>query len=156
RAEADFLEQHLGVSPGARLLDVPCGDGRLAFDLARRGYRLTGVDISEEFLAAAQEEGRSRGLEVELRRGDMRDLPWAAEFDGAFCGGSSFWFLGDSGDAAFVAAVARTLKPRSRFIIDSVKAAEVVLPHFRETWEMEVGGVRMVAQNRYDHVSGWM
>ena len=46
-AEADFIEKHLQVSHGAKLLDVPCGNGRLAIELARRGYQLTGIDIAE-------------------------------------------------------------------------------------------------------------
>ncbi len=55
-AEADFLIQNLNCEPGARLLDVPCGNGRLTFELANRGYRVTGVDLAEEFI----EEARSR------------------------------------------------------------------------------------------------
>ena len=50
RAETEFLMRTLQVQPSARLLDVPCGDGRLSLELARRGYRMTGVDISPDFL----------------------------------------------------------------------------------------------------------
>jgi len=156
RAEADFFERCLEVRPGARLLDVPCGDGRLALDLARRGYRVTGVDISEDFLVAARESAASRGLGVEWRRSDMRDLPWREEFDGVLCGGSSFGFLGDAGDLDFLEAACRALKPGARFVIDAVKAAEVILPQFRERHEMEVGDIRFTAQNRYDHETGWI
>ena len=155
RAEADFFEKNLGVRPGARLLDVPCGDGRLALDLARRGYRVTGVDISEDFLAAARESAGRAGLSIEWRRSDMRDLPWDTEFDGAFCGGSSFGFLGDAGDLDFLRAVFRSLEPGARFAMDGLKAAEVLLPQFRERHEMEIGDIRFSAVNRYDHETGW-
>ena len=156
RAEADFFEKQLEVSPGAQLLDVPCGDGRLALELARRGYRTTGVDISADFLAAARDSAERESLSVCWRHSDMRDLPWTGQFDGAFCGGSSFGFLGDAGDAAFLAAVSRALKPGARFAIDAIKAAEVLLPQFRERNEMEVSGLRFVGENSYDHRSGWM
>jgi len=53
-AEADFLVKALRLDPGSHLLDVPCGNGRLAFELAKLGYRMTGVDISEEFIAEAR------------------------------------------------------------------------------------------------------
>ena len=86
----------------------------------------------------------------------MRDLPWREEFDGALCGGSSFGFLGDAGDLDFLEAVCRTLKPGARFVIDALKAAEVILPQFRERHEMEVGDIRFTAQNRYDHETGWI
>jgi SAM-dependent methyltransferase len=156
RAEADFLQHHLQAPPGAQLLDVPCGDGRLCVELARRGYRMTGVDISPDFLAAARESSAREGLAIEWRLSEMRDLPWESRFDGAFCAGSSFGFLGDEGDASFLAAVARGLKPGARFVIDAVKAAEVLFAHFRESHETEVGDIRFAAENRYDPEGGWM
>jgi ubiquinone/menaquinone biosynthesis C-methylase UbiE len=156
RAEADFFALHLALAPGARVLDVACGDGRLALELARRGFSVTGVDISEEFLEAGRRSAAQQGLVVAWRQSDMRDLPWREELDGAFCGGSSFGFLGDAGDRAFLQAVARTLKPGARFAIDAVKAAEVVAPYFRDRHTMEVQGIRFEAENRYDPAAGWM
>ena len=54
KAEAEFLIQNLNCEAGARVLDVPCGNGRLTFELANRGYRMTGVDIAEEFIEEAR------------------------------------------------------------------------------------------------------
>ena len=156
KAEVDFFERELAPPQGAHVLDVPCGDGRHALELARRGYRLTGVDISGGFLAAARKASQREALALEWRKSDMRDLPWREEFDGAFCGGSSFGFLGDEGDQEFLSAVARTLKPGARFVLDGVKAAELLLPQFRERHEMTVGDIRFEAVNRYDHETGWM
>src|SRR6185295_17032994 len=127
-AEADFLVTRLALAPGARVLDVPCGHGRLALELARRGYRPTGVDISADFLATAAKSAADEGLAVDWRQSEMRALPWREHFDGAFCGGSSFGYLGDAGDLDFLKAVAKTLKPGARFAIDAVKAAEVMAP----------------------------
>ena len=56
--EADRLARLLARSPSAEILDVPCGAGRLALPLAERGYRLTGVDQSWEFL------GHARSLDI--------------------------------------------------------------------------------------------
>ena len=157
RAEADFLWKSLHLAPGMRVLDVPCGDGRLALELAARGCRITGVDISSGFLAAAADSARERGLDVAWREADMRDLPrdWNEEFDAAYCAGSSFGFLGDSGDAAFLEAVARTLVAGGRFFGD-FKAAESVLPSFRESYEMPVGNLVFAAKNSYDPAAGTM
>jgi ubiquinone/menaquinone biosynthesis C-methylase UbiE len=157
RAEADFLWKSLHLAPGMRVLDVPCGDGRLALELAAHGCRMTGVDISSGFLAAAADSARERGLDVAWREADMRDLPrdWNEEFDAAYCAGSSFGFLGDSGDAAFLEAVARTLVAGGRFFGD-FKAAESVLPSFRESYEMPVGNLVFAAKNSYDPAAGTM
>ena len=54
KAEADFLVKALQCEAGSHLLDVPCGNGRLSFELAGRGYRVTGMDISGEFIAEAR------------------------------------------------------------------------------------------------------
>src|SRR6185436_12837492 len=149
RAEADFLWGSLRLAPGMRVLDVPCGDGRLALELAQRGCRVTGVDISPEFLAAAKASADERGLDVLWRQSDMRNLPFNGEFDAAYCAGSSFGFFDDEGNAAFLAAAARTLVPGGRFLGD-FKAAESVLPAFRESYEMPVGDLVFSAKNSYD------
>ena len=60
RAEVDFLEKVLQAGPQSKLLDVPCGNGRHAVELAKRGYSLTGVDSSEEFLAGHEPLGQKR------------------------------------------------------------------------------------------------
>lgn len=155
RAEADFLEKRLGLVPGARVLDVPCGDGRLALALTERGCRVTCVDISPGFLEAGRARAKERGLEVDWRQAEMRDLPWREEFEAAYCAGSSFGYLDDAGNAEFLAAVWKTLEPGGRFFIDC-KAAESILPSFRESYEMTVADIRFASMNRYDPATGTM
>ena len=112
-ADADFLEKTFDVKPGARLLDVPCGNGRHSIELARRGYRVTGIDLSEEFLAAARAE-----LDADWRKGDMRALDVeAAAFDGAFCFGNSFGYLDHAGVAEFLSALSETLQPGDALLL---------------------------------------
>ncbi len=72
RAEADFLERTLGKK--RRLLDVPCGNGRHSLELARRGCRMTGVDLSPEFIAEARSAAKAERLRAEFVVGDMRRL----------------------------------------------------------------------------------
>jgi SAM-dependent methyltransferase len=155
RAESDFLEKHLRLGPESRVLDVPCGAGRHAIELASRGHRLAGVDISSEFLDAARASAHARGVTVDWRQAEMRDLPWSSEFDAAYCAGSSFGFLGDEGDAEFLRALSRTLKPGGHFVAD-FKAAESILPNFREQYEMRVGEIEFRARNSYDPILGTM
>jgi SAM-dependent methyltransferase len=155
RAEAAFLAKRLALSPGDRVLDVPCGDGRLALELGERGCRVTGVDISGEFLDAGRAQAKARGLDVAWRQAEMRDLPWREEFEAAYCAGSSFGYLDDAGNAEFLAAVSRSLIPGGRFFIDC-KAAESILPSFRESYEMTVGDIRFGSVNSYDPTTGTM
>src|SRR5438034_7712352 len=90
--EADFIQQTLQVAPPARLLDVPCGGGRHSLALAARGFQMTAVDISSEFLARAKSAAANKSLKVDWHQADMRELPWRDEFDGAYCFGNSFGY----------------------------------------------------------------
>jgi SAM-dependent methyltransferase len=148
-AECDFIVAKLQLSHGAAVLDVPCGSGRHCIELAARGYRVTGVDIATENIAVA----RGRSSEVEWHRADMRDLSWAARFDGAFCFGNSFGYLDDAGNTTFLRGVAGALKPGGRFLLDTGIVAEALLPILQERTWYECGGIVMLIHNQYQPAS---
>ena len=154
RVEADSLERLLSVRASGCILDVPCGDGRLALALGARGYAMTGVDISAGFLEAARAQAAERRLSIAWRQGDMRYLPWEGKFDGAFCAGSSFGYFDDAGSEAFLEAVSRALKPGASFVLETGWAVESLLPGFRDRIEAEISGIRFLAENRYVPESG--
>jgi 2-polyprenyl-3-methyl-5-hydroxy-6-metoxy-1,4-benzoquinol methylase len=83
RAEADFINNQLQLPVGAKVLDVPCGNGRLTIELGAFGFELTGVDIAGEFLEEAMRKSSARGVTINWRNSDMRMLPWPSEFDGS-------------------------------------------------------------------------
>jgi len=156
KAEAAFLENHLALSAGSRVLDVPCGHGRLAIELAAEGFHVTGVDLSRELLDAAREDASRRGVSdrVSWHLADMRDLPADPSFDGAFCMGGSFGYLGDENDVEFLRAVAGAISPGARFVLDASKAAESLFAAFRARHDITAGGIRFEAENRYDPPRG--
>jgi SAM-dependent methyltransferase len=154
RMEADFIQKMLQLTPPATVLDVPCGSGRLAIELASRGFAISGVDISPQFLEEARTLVNERRLDVSWQQRDMRDLPWQMTFDGAFCFGNSFGYLDDDGNAQFLEAVYRALRPAGRFILDAASVAENVLPQIQKHTEMQIGDIRFIEDNHYDHVLG--
>jgi 2-polyprenyl-3-methyl-5-hydroxy-6-metoxy-1,4-benzoquinol methylase len=79
--ECDFIEAEIGYDRNARILDIGCGTGRHALELARRGYRVIGVDLSESMLRQARQKSGAQGLEVDFRQMDARYLDFEAEFD---------------------------------------------------------------------------
>jgi SAM-dependent methyltransferase len=146
--EAESLAALLALEPGAEVLDVPCGGGRVARALADRGYRVTGVDASPEFLAHARlQDGSGR---VEWARRDMRDLPWPGRFDGAFCVGNSFGYLDDEGNAAFLRAVRASLAPGGRFVLETPMVLENLLGHLQPRPWWKAGDVYLLVENAYD------
>lgn len=149
-SDVKFLASALNMQPGSRILDVPCGNGRHSLALAHRGALVTGVDLSEEYIAEAQR--LSSGIEAEWRISDMRYLPFESEFDGAFCFGNSFGYLNRKGTEEFVGAVSRALKPGARFVVETGVAAESILASpLQRRWFM-LGDMYLLCAQQYDPV----
>jgi len=160
-AEAEFLIDHLNCDAGARVLDVPSGNGRLSFELAQRGLRVTGVDISKEFIEEARSiqstssdppataGGTDLSAKIEFQLCDMRHLEGQAIYDGAYCFGNSFAFLEHAEMNRFLGAIARALKPGARFVIETGIAAESVLRDFEEQSCHEFDGLSITIKERY-------
>jgi len=154
QSEATFLQKALQISSGAEILDAPCGGGRLALELARRGYRMTGVDLADEFIREAQTKATECSLPIAWKQADMRNLDWPNAFDGAFCFGNSFGYFQDDGNVAFLNSIARSLKPRARFILETGTVAESILPRFKEEASYEIGNIHFELKNRYEPTQG--
>jgi SAM-dependent methyltransferase len=147
-AEAAFLTEELAVAPPARLLDVPCGDGRLGVRLAARGYAVTGLDISAENVATCR-SAMPGGAAAEWIEADMQQLPVAGPFAGAYCCGNSFGYLEYSAQRQFLERVASVLEPGARFVVDASVAAETLLPKLEERAWYEAGGIHFLIENHY-------
>ena len=124
-ADLAYILRHLGAAPGAHLLDVPCGAGRHSLALAEAGYRVTGVDISED--AVARASAAAAGLPARFVRGDMRSFP-LEPFDSAICFGNSLGYFGAGGLAAFLARLAAAVRAGGTLILDSHTCAESIFP----------------------------
>ena len=147
--ETDFLQQVLELHAGSRVLDVPCGNGRHAAKLAKRGCHVTGVDLSLEFLSLARQAAASAKVTVEYRHCDMRELPSTREFDAAYCWGNSFGYMDYAGAGAFLAALAGALKPGGRLALDSSVTAETILPALRPQRWHRTGDLVVLSEPHY-------
>jgi len=154
RQEAAFLETELALSPGAKVLDVPCGSGRHSLALASRGYQLTSVDLSSYSLDQARQSAAEKNLAIRFEHRDMADLPWPQSFDAAFSMGNSFGYTSDDHDRAFLAAVAQSLKPGGRFILDYGATAEALFPTFQPRTWAQVGDILFLRDARYNVDAG--
>jgi len=150
--EADFIAARLDLAPGARVLDVPCGNGRHAIELARSGARLTGLDISAEFLA----EARRNGPGITWMQSDMRNPPGPAQFDAAYCWGNSFGFFDHENCQQFLNAIAMSLVPGGRFLLESGAVSESLLPALQTERAMRFGDIDFSSRMRYDALDGRM
>ena len=84
-AEIEFLMERMGLASGARVLDVGCGFGRHAIELARRGFAVTGIDASAAMIAAAREKAAAAGVTVDLRHVRAEAFETEIPFEAAIC-----------------------------------------------------------------------
>ena len=150
-AEIDFLVRTTGLRPGDNVLDVCCGSGRHVLALARHGYHVTGIDVSAEAIAYARRAAGDEGLTVDLRVGDVRALPTDVRTDVAICMGNAFGYLEHDGTQAFLADLAKIVRPGGALVLDYGFVAESMLPGVAlEEEPMTLGGVEVTSVNTYD------
>jgi cyclopropane fatty-acyl-phospholipid synthase-like methyltransferase len=147
--EADYLIGVMGVKKGAEILDIPCGYGRLAIPLAKKGFKLTCLDISEQFLKGLDRKVEEERLSIRTVRGNILTLDIIGMYDGAYCMGNSFGYFDFAGMNLFVKKVAACLKPGARFIINSGMAAESILTHIPPEKTYVLGDLTMQINNEY-------
>ena len=79
--ECDFIEQEINRDKSLKIIDVGCGTGRHSIELAKRGYQIAGIDLSESQLKRAREKAKDHGVEIDFQKHDARNLPFECEFD---------------------------------------------------------------------------
>ncbi len=147
--ELSFLSDTLNLSKGASILDIPCGNGRLAIPFARKGFNVTCVDISQEFITGLTQKLKKEDLPIRVIRGNVLLIELPGTFDGAYCVGNSFGYFDYEGMKVFVRNVAAALKPGARFIINSGMMAESILPGIPAEKVYTVEGLTMQVNNVY-------
>lgn len=130
--EVDFLLQELDVPPGGSILDVACGTGRHSVELARRGYAVSGVDLSTEMLAKAAAAAAAAKVHVEWRRADATTFSLPCKFDAAICLCEGAFGLLSSGDdpiaqpLSILCNISRSLKPGAKAMFTVLSAARMI------------------------------
>lgn len=148
-AEVEFLTEVLGLSPGCSVLDVGCGTGRHAIELARRGYRVTGVDLSAGMLEQARRDAEAAGVQVQWRHEDAAAFAVEQPFDGVIClCEGAFGLLGEGEDGisqplAILRRVSAAMRLGARCLFTVLNGFAMVRRHRPED----------VAQNLFDPLS---
>lgn len=154
RGEADFIERALALAPSSRILDVPCGNGRIALELAARGHEVEGLDLATEYVLEARAAATRRALGARFTQGDMRRLAWEAEFDAAYCMGNSFAYFDDAGNLAFLQGVSKALRPQGRFVLMTGLVLESILAHDEGRAWYQLGDIFFLPDRKHDPRAG--
>ncbi len=155
RREVARLVELLGLPAGARVLDVPCGQGRHARLLAEAGFRVDALDYSAHLLQTARRLGTSPVLRY--TRGDMRRLParWTRRFDAVVNLFTSFgFFFQPADDQRVIASFARVLKPGGVLVWHGASRDGVMARFLTRDWWSTSDGTLFAQERTFDALSG--
>jgi SAM-dependent methyltransferase len=154
RREIDFVEHTLGLKTGAGVLDMCCGHGRHSLELARRGYRVTGVDRNQAFVEAAAAEARQAGFDVDWQVADMRAFVPPHAYDAVLNLFFAWGYLeSEADDRQALGIMARALRPGGELIIE-YQNRELVLQHIQNSWRWLAGGDVLLREFQFEPSTG--
>ncbi len=120
--EADFLEKEFDFDKSIKILDIGCGTGRHSIELAKRGYNLTGLDLSESMLKKAKANALKANVQIDFICSDARTFHFPEKFDAAImlCEGGFSLMETDEMNFKILSNVYNSLKPGSKFIFSTL------------------------------------
>jgi SAM-dependent methyltransferase len=155
RHEVSRLVELLALPVGARVLDVPCGQGRHSHLLAEAGFDTTGLDYSDHLLKRARERGT--GPRLRYVKGDMRRLParWTGRFDAVLNLFTSFgFFQNPADDVRTLAEFARVLRPGGVLVWHGASRDGVMSGFLDRDWWRASDGTMVAHERTFDPLSG--
>ena len=155
RHEVARLMELLGLPSGAKVLDVPCGQGRHAHLLAEAGFDVDGFDYSNDLLQRARKRGT--GARLRYTRGDMRKLPakWSGRFDAVLNLFTSFgFFTHPAEDARVIREFARVLAPGGTLVWHGGNRDGVMARFLSRDWWQTRDGTLIAQEREFDSLSG--
>jgi 2-polyprenyl-3-methyl-5-hydroxy-6-metoxy-1,4-benzoquinol methylase len=120
--ECDFIENELKSDKSLKILDVGCGTGRHAIELSKRGYTVTGIDLSETQLARAREKAEQNNVKINFLQRDARNLSFDREFDMAImlCEGGFPLMETDEMNYRILNSATRSLRENGKLIFTTL------------------------------------
>ncbi len=120
--ECDFIEKEINYNKALKIIDIGCGTGRHSIELSKRGYSLTGIDLSASLLKKAGEKAKQNDLKIDFLKHDARNLPFEKQFDVAImmCEGGFPLMETDEMNYEILKNVSKSLKENAKFIFTTL------------------------------------
>jgi SAM-dependent methyltransferase len=155
--EVAFAQQALELKPGARILDLCCGQGRHSVPFARRGFHVTGLDLNAAYLEMAQESARASNVTLNTIAADMRQIPFQDEFDAIVNMYSSFgYFESEAEDLNVLRSAAKAIRPGGRLMLDMLNREWAVANYIQNDWHSGPDATLYVERRDLDLASSRM
>lgn len=137
--EVGFINNVLNLAGAAEIMDLYCGYGRHAIELAKLGYRVTGIDATQAFLDIATQKAREENVAIDFRLCDMRELDYSQRFDAVINMFAAFGYFTDEENAEVLKRVAKALRSGGLFLIDLLNREWMVRNNLNRYWRHPSG-----------------
>ncbi|MGO9058786.1 MAG: class I SAM-dependent methyltransferase [Candidatus Binataceae bacterium] len=149
--EVAFAQRVLDLKAGARILDLCCGQGRHSVPFARRGFQVTGLDLSRAYLELAQQSAQAANVTLKTIEADMREVPFHDHFDAIVNMYSSFGYLeSETEDLKVLESAAKAIKPGGRLMLDMLNREWAVANYVQNDWHSGDDGTLYVERRDLD------
>jgi SAM-dependent methyltransferase len=149
--EAGFVAAALELKPRARVLDLCCGQGRHSVQLAKRGFRVTSLDLNSEYLELAQRAAADAKVALETVASDMREIPFENHFDAIVNMYSSFGYLeSEDEDLKVLESAVKALRPGGQLLLDMLNREWAVDNYIQNDWHSGTDGTLYVERRDLD------
>lgn len=171
-AEVDFFLSLFPLAKGARLLDIGCGTGRHSIELAKRGFSVTGLDLSSGMLGVAKQNADKAGVDVQWVQGDATSFRFKDPFDAALCVcEGAFGLIGtdddpEEHDLKVLVCTAKALRPGGGFLLTALNGYGAIrrftdenvasgafdpatmIAEYEDEWDLPEGKTTLVVRER--------
>lgn len=147
--ECDFVEDIAELKKGDAVLDIMCGYGRHALELARRGYVVTAVDNSADYIAEIKRKATNENLPIEAIADGALTISLTKAYKAILCMGNSFAFFNRNDALALLKKLAAHLQNDGILLINSWMIAEIAIKHFREKEWIALEGYKYLLDYKF-------
>ena len=137
--EVRFITDVLNLNPGQSILDLYCGYGRHAIELAKQGFSVTGLDATQDFLDIAVQKAKEANVIITFEQKDMRELNYESQFAAVINMFAAFGYFSDDENANIIKKVAQALQPGGLFLIDLLNRDWMVRNNLNRYWRHPSG-----------------
>ena len=149
-AEVKFYIEKMNLKKGSSFLDCPIGIGRIAIPLAKKGIKITGVDIMPSYLAELSEKASKAKLPIKLFHLDMRKINFENQFDAVGNLWTSFgYFKKESDNMLVLKKLYKALKPGGKFVIQVINR-DWIMKNFASNGWSEIAGAKVLEKRNFD------
>tara|TARA_B100000029_G_scaffold460073_1_gene490733 strand:+ start:4681 stop:5433 length:753 start_codon:yes stop_codon:yes gene_type:complete len=153
--EVNFIEGSVPIKSGSSILDLCCGEGRHSIELAKRGYKVTGQDLSSGYIQSAKLESKLQNLDINFVEADMTSIEGYNQFDLVINMFTSFGYLPtDSDNSKVLNQIHKSLKPEGYLILDTLNHAWVMANQVENDEFFMSDGTRVIEHRSFDYIAG--